>query len=299
MEAYSKTVGEVSDFFDTSEEGLSSEEVQKKRAKYGPNELEQEDEISKLEILIEQFKSYLVLVLVIATVISAFLGEWVDAIAILIILVLNAILGFVQEYKAEEAINELKKMAAPKATVMRDGEPTEVESKEVVPGDVIILSSGDKIPADARVFESNNLETQEAALTGESVPVKKHTDVLEEDDVGVGDQHNMVFSSTAVTQGKGKAIVTATGMHTEVGKIADMIQDSESDMTPLQEKLDVLGERLGILTLIISAIVFGIGILSGHSYLEMFIVSVSLAVAAIPEGLPAVITISLSFGVPW
>ncbi len=296
MEAYSKDKKEVLDFYSSSESGLSSSEAEQHLEKYGENEIEQGEEISRLEIFLEQFKSSIVWVLIVATVISALLGEWIDATAILIILVLNAILGYIQEFRAEKSIEELKKLAAPKATVLRDGKPVEVESKNVVPGDVLLLETGDKIPADARILNSDSLQTQEAVLTGESVPVKKHSDTLT-NGLEVGERKNMIFSGTVVTKGKGKAVVTETGMHTEMGQIADMIQSSGESMTPLQEKLDVLGHKLGILTLVVSAVVFLVGVFSGRSMLEMFLIAVSLAVAAIPEGLPAVITISLSYGV--
>ncbi len=293
---YEEGVSEVFDDLETGPDGLSSAEAEQRLEKYGRNELDTGHEINPLMIFLAQFNDVLVWILLIATAISAFLGEWVDAVAIFVILLLNAVLGYVQEYKAEKAIDELKKLAAPKASVIRDGSPRKVPAEEVVPGDMLQLQSGDKIPADGRIIEADALETQESVLTGESVPVHKEPGTVEED-ARVGDRSDMVYSGTVVTKGQGKAVVTATGMETEVGQIADMLDEQEDTMTPLQEKLDTLGGRIGMATLAICAVIFAAGLLGGQGWLDMFILAVSLAVAAVPEGLPAVITIALAFGV--
>ncbi|MFC1648549.1 calcium-translocating P-type ATPase, SERCA-type [Nanoarchaeota archaeon] len=291
-----KEIKEVYEFLGSSADGLPSGEAEARIGKYGYNEFQHNDKVSKLSILLRQFKSTIVMILVFATIVSGFLGEWLDAGAIFTILLLNAVLGFTQEYKAEKAIDALKKLAAPKARVIRDGKIIYVESRLVVPGDILVLETGDRIPADARVIESSALETQESILTGESLPVRKHNRALDSE-LPLGDRKNMVFQGTIVTKGNGRAVVVATAMQTEMGKIAGMIQEADDQMTPLQEKLGKLGQWIGMLTLVVCGIVFAVGVWGGQEPLDMFIVAVSLAVAAIPEGLPAVITISLSFGV--
>ena len=281
----------------TSAKGLTAQEAKERLEKYGPNEIKEKKPISPIKIFLSQFNNFIVYILIAALVISLFVGENVDAIVIAAILILNSIMGFVQEYKAEKAIQALKKMASLKATVIRDGKEQDIDSSQLVPGDVILIETGDKVPADARLIEIMNLETQEAALTGESVPVKKELNSLDKTTL-VADRINMIFSSTIVTKGRAKAIVTGTGMDTEIGKIAEMIQTTEEVLTPLQIRLKHLAKVLGIAVLIIAAIVFVAGTLkSALSPLEMFIASIALAVAAVPEGLPAVVTISLALGV--
>ncbi|MFC1768547.1 calcium-translocating P-type ATPase, SERCA-type [Nanoarchaeota archaeon] len=278
------------------EKGLNQHEVDERIIKYGVNEIKEEKPVSPIQIFIRQFKSVVIWILIVATIISAFLKEYVDAIVILVILVLIAILGFVQEYRAERAIAALKKLASLKAKVLRDGQKKQIDAKELVPGDIIFLEVGDKVPADARLLESFNIQTQEAALTGESHPIPKQIKKLAEK-LALADKSNMVFSSTIIVSGRAKAIITDTGMNSEIGKIATMIQEVKQELTPLQKKMDQLGKVLGIITLIVAFIVFGAGLLAHKaSMLEMLIVAVSLAVAAIPEGLPAVVTISLAIG---
>jgi Ca2+-transporting ATPase len=293
---YYQPLKEVLDELNTSEKGLSSSEAKKRLEKYGPNILEEKEKISPLKIFLSQFSSAIVWILIGAIVISLFIGEAIDAIVIGIILVLNAVLGFIQEYKAEKSIEALKKMASLKAFVLRDGKEIVIDAEQLVPGDIIILETGEKIPADSRLIEIANLQTQEAALTGESMPVKKILSILKKG-ISIGDRKNMVFSGTIITNGRGKAVVAKTGMNTEIGRIAHLIQTTEIIKTPLQKKLAVLAKWLGIATIVIAAIVFLSGVLKGESILEFLLVAVSLAVAAIPEGLPAVVTISLGLGV--
>jgi len=280
----------------SSSHGLSQEKAQKRLAQFGPNELVKKEQISPWAIFLEQFKSFLIIILLIATVLSAIVGEVADAILIGVIVFFAAGLGFVQEYRAEQAMEALKKMAAPTASVLRNNKETEIAAVELVPGDIIILRTGDRIPADARLIEAVNLKVDEASLTGESVPIGKMSDPIE-GEVSVGDRRNMVFMGTAAVYGRAKAIVTATGMGTEFGKIAGMLQEVKAERTPLQINLDRVGKYIGIGALILCFVLAGLGIMRGHEILEMFIWGVALAVAAVPEALPAVVVISLALGV--
>ncbi len=293
---HSKTIEQVLKELKTSGKGLSQQEAEERLKQYGLNEIKEAKKISPLEIFFAQFKSVIVWILIGATAISAFLKEYIDAIVILIILILMAVLGFIQEYRAEREIEALKKLTSLKATVIRDGQRKDISSKEIAPGDIIFLETGDKIPADARVIEIFNLQTQEAALTGESQPVKKTANTLEEK-IGIADMKNMVFSGTIVTSGRATAVVTATGMKTELGKIAEMIQEVKPEPTPLQKKMDQLGKWLGKVVIAIAIVIFITEIvLQGGSWIDVLIMAVAVAVAAIPEGLPAVVTISLALG---
>ena len=293
-----KSEKEVEEILSTSlTEGLSSSEALQRLEKYGPNELEQKGRKSIWTMFIEQFKDFMIIILIVAAVISGILGEVADAAIILAIVILNAILGVVQENKAEESLEALKKMSAPNAKVRRDGRPNVISSTELVPGDIVILETGDLVPADIRLVEVSNLKIQEAALTGESVPVDKDSRVLEAEDIPLGDRVNMAYSGSVVTYGRGKGIVVETGMSTQMGQIAEMIQTEEGIKTPLQKRLDALGKTLGIAALAICAIIFLVGVLYGKDVFTMFLTSVSLAVAAIPEGLPAIVTIVLAIGV--
>jgi len=277
--------------------GLSEEEAKKRLEQYGLNELVAAKKISPLKIFLEQFKDVLVIILIIATVISMLIGEILEASVIMAIVFACVILGFTQEYRAEKALEALKKLAAPTATVLRNGRIMEIPAKEVVPGDIILIEAGDRIPADARLIEAIDLRVDEAVLTGESIPVPKSTEPLPEAKMPVADRRNMVFMGTHITYGRGKAVVTATGMNTEFGKIASMLQYVEEEKTPLQERLEHVGKWLGILCLVVCFAVAALGIFRGLPPLEMFIWGVSLAVAAVPEALPAVVTISLAVGV--
>ncbi|MBI2651432.1 calcium-translocating P-type ATPase, SERCA-type [Candidatus Woesearchaeota archaeon] len=292
---HNKSEEEIFKELGTSKNGLSEEEAAKRLHHYGYNEIREAKKISPLKIFFQQFNSAVVYILIAALVISIFLDETIDAVVIGVILILNALFGFYQEYRAEKAVEALKKLASLKATVIRDGREKEIDAKLLVPGDIIKLVEGDKIPADSRLFELANLQTQEAALTGESTPVKKMLKVLSEKTM-LADIVNMVFSGTIVATGKGKAIVTETGMKTEIGKIAKLIEETKIEETPLQKKLNQLGRWLGVLTIFISLIIFIVGIATGGKIIEFFILAVALAVAAIPEGLPAVVTIGLALG---
>lgn len=291
-----KRIEEVYGELETGKDGLAEKEAEKRLQKHGYNEIRQLKKISPIRIFLSQFNSVVIYILIAALAISVFLGETVDAIVIGAIVVANAIIGFIQEYNAEKSIEALKKLASLKATVIRDGKEKSIDAKLLVPGDIIKLQTGDKIPADARVIELVILETQEAALTGESLPVKKELKVLPEK-TQLADRLNMVFSGTIITNGKGKAVVINTGMQSEIGKIAKLIEEADTEPTPLQKQMNKLGRWLGALTVVVAVIVFVSGILKGGSIHEFFLVAVSLAVAAIPEGLPAVVTVGLAIGV--
>lgn len=279
-----------------SKKGLDTESAKERLEKYGPNELKEEKGRSFFKKLLAQFSDFLVLILIAAALVSFFIGETQDAIVILAIVVINAMLGLYQEGKAEKALDALKKMASPTAKVIRDGKTIEVDSRELVPGDIVILETGDIVPADLRIIDSKNLKIDEASLTGESVAVEKDANRVLEGDISLGDRVNMAYMSTIVTYGRGKGVVVGTGANTEIGKIATMIQSYEDESTPLQKKLNQLGKVLGIATILICIVVFADGLIQGRDPLEMFMVSVSLAVAAIPEGLPAIVTIVLAIG---
>lgn len=286
----------------STDQGLTSQEAAERLTRYGPNELSEGRAISPLMIFLEQFKDYMVIILIFAAIISAGIGVWkdsteeyLDAGIIMVIVLVNAILGFVQNFRAERTMQALRDMAAPKANVVRDGEERSIPSRDLVPGDVLVLSTGDRISADARLLEAVNLKTNEASLTGESLPVSKNAKDLLTPDALLSDRDNMVFSGCTVDHGRGRAVVTATGMLTQLGNIARMVQSEDED-TPLQKKLDRLGKQLGAMVLGVCAFIFAVGYLRGVAAEEMFLTSVSLAVAAIPEGLPAVVTISLALG---
>ena len=276
--------------------GLSSDQANINLEKYGLNELKEEEGSSFFSKLLDQFKDFLVLILIIAASISFFIGSRNDAIVILAIVVVNALLGLFQEGKAEKSLEALKKMSSPTAKVLRNGHLEILDASALVPGDIVLLDAGDIVPADLRLIESSNLKVEEASLTGESVPIEKDSSLLFEGETSLGDRKNMAYMSTIITYGRGRGIVVETGHETEIGKIASMIQSFETETTPLQKQLNSLGKFLGIATIIISALVFGIGMLQGREVFEMFMVAISLAVAAIPEGLPAIVTIVLAIG---
>ncbi len=297
MQYYAEKTKSVEKDLSTSvNNGLESKDAKSRLEKYGLNELKRAKKINPIKIFFDQFKSIVIYILIAAVIISIFLGEIIDSVVILVILIFNAVFGFIQEYKAEKSIEALKKMASLKAKVIRDGKEILIEARDVVPGDVLVLEEGDKVPADCRLFEVVRLETQEASLTGESTPVNKTDDIMKKDTI-LAERKNCVYAGTIITKGRGKGVVIGTGMKTELGKIAKLIQDTEQELTPLQHKLDSLGRWLGFATIFICVIVFIVGILRGGSMLEMFLAAVALAVAAIPEGLPAVVTISLALGV--
>ena len=300
----------VSEFGSDATRGLSSAEAQRRLAQYGPNQLKSAPETPWWQRLIEQFQNFLVIILLVATVISGI--EWLlqdpresalpyEAIVILAIVVLNAMLGYFQEARAERSVRALMALAAPESTVIRDGERQRIPAHDIVPGDLVLVEAGDKIPADARIVESANLHVDEAPLTGESVPVTKETRPIDAD-VGLGDRRNMLFASTVATYGRGRAVIVATGMDTQVGRIAGLLEAAEKVPTPLQQELDRTGKRLTVIMLGICAVVFATGLLSSpvlnlNAILGLFLFAVALAVAAIPEALPAIDTVGLSLGV--
>ncbi|NSW56279.1 MAG: cation-translocating P-type ATPase [Armatimonadetes bacterium] len=277
-------------------EGLSAAEAEKRLQEYGPNELVERGRRSPLLILAEQFTSPLVVVLIVAAALSAVIHGIGDAIVIGIILVLNGVIGFVQEYRADQSMQALRKLSVPQVRVRRGGQEETVAATKVVPGDVILLQAGDFAPADARILEASNLRVDEAALTGESEPVDKTDKVLTEEDVPLAERRNMVYRGTAVVYGRGEALIVATGMNTELGAIANMLQTTEETATPLQRRLAELGKTLALWALVLCAVILGIGLLRGEPLSEMLVTAVALAVAAIPEGLPAVVTIALAIG---
>ncbi len=293
---YQTNIKEILKSLETNLNGLSERKAKKRIHKKGLNQLKEKEKISPWKIFLLQFKDTIILILFIAIIISLLVQEFLDALVISIILLLNAIIGFWQEYKADKAIQLLKKMSSPKAKVIRDGKEKEIDAKYLVPGDIIILEAGDRVPADARLIECIEVHVNESMLTGESVPVKKSLDLIKKD-VPLGDRRNLVFSGTIMTSGRAKAVVTETGMETEIGKIAEMVQTVEEVETPLQKRLKRLGKKLGIITICVCVVVFGIGIIKGMSFVQILLTAISLAVSAIPEGLPAVVTIALAIGV--
>ena len=305
----------ISTFKTHLQTGLSEQEARARLERYGPNELVERARPSFLKMLLDQFNNFLVIVLIAAALVSLLLGEVMDSIAILAIVALNAVLGVVQESKAEQALAALKKMAAPNTTVVRNGRQVVIPGRELVPGDIVLLEAGNYVPADMRLVETVNLKVEEASLTGESVPVNKDARVVLDQDIPLGDRKNSAFMGTLVTYGRGRGLVTSTGMYTQIGLIAEMLQSYEDEATPLQQKLDQLGKVLGIVALAICGLIFAFGIARDtepltifsegiRSYLNnyadtivgLFMTAVSLAIAAVPEGLPAVVTICLALG---
>lgn len=297
---YLQTVEDVFKEVQSSPSGLSSQEAASRLEKYGANTLQEGKKKTLLEKFVDQFKDFMILVLLVAAVVSMLAHQGdpdpTDAIIILAVVLLNAVLGVFQESKAEEAIEALKKMASPVASVLRDGHVEHIKGEDIVVGDVVILEAGDVVPADMRLFEVNTVKIEESALTGESVPVDKDLVIPAGDEVGIGDRTNMAFSSTNVTYGRAVGVVTSTGMNTEVGKIANMLANTEEGKTPLQENQDALGKWLTIMILVIAVIIFLVGMLRGNEWTHMLLTAIAIAVAAIPEGLPAISTIILALG---
>jgi Ca2+-transporting ATPase len=292
---YSKAADEVLNELNTSGQGLTGEEAELRRLKYGENRLPEKKRKTRTGIFLEQFKNYLIFILLIAAVIEIFLNKYTESAAIFIVLLINAVLGFTQEYKAQTSIEALRRIAAPKAKVLRDGVRTQIETAMLVPGDIIFLETGDKVPADARLIETANLQAQESSLTGESIPVEKITDSLGPN-LQMGERKNILFSGTIIVNGRGTAVVTATGANTEIGKIAELIQ-AEDDTTPLEKKLEQLSTHIGYTVAFVCAVVFIAGFLRGEEIFKLFLTTVSLAVAAIPEGLPIVVTVTSALGI--
>lgn len=276
--------------------GLSTAEVDKKRERYGFNELQEGKRKSTLQVFLEQFKDFLVIILLVAATISAFLGEVESTIVIMVVVVLNAILGTVQQVKAEQSLNSLKSLSSPTTKVLRDGQKVEIPSREVIVGDILTLDAGDFVPADGRIIENYSLQVNESSLTGESLAVVKEIDPIQKEDVPIGDKKNMVFSGSFVTNGRGVVVVTDIGMKTEIGKIANLLESAQEKRTPLQVTLDHFGKRLAVIIIIIALTIFGLDIFRGREIGDSFMFAVSLAVAAIPEALSSIVTIVLAFG---
>lgn len=295
MNWYQLTNEDVLQKTDSSNSGLSTEQAQRKLEKYGLNEIESSGKKSLLSIFVNQFKDFMILILIIVAIISGIIGDTADTIIIGIIILLNAIIGFIQEYKAEESIQSLKKMAALNAQVLRDGKVENIEATQIVPGDIVHLQAGSVVPADIRLIEVHAFRVNESALTGESVPADKHIDKLESADTPLGDQLNMAFKSTLVTNGRAIGVTIGTGMHTEIGKIAGLLEVKKS-LTPLQKRMAVFSKQLSYAILILCGLLFLLGVLRDESWENMLLISISLAVAAIPEALPALITVCLSLG---
>ena len=299
-EGLSWHTSETSDVLDRwhvdPEQGLSAHEAEQRLLKHGPNELIERGLTSPWRILWEQVTAIMVVVLIIAAVISVLLGDYLDAIVILAIVVLNALLGFVQEYRAERAMAALKRMAAPVVKVRREGHVQQVPARDIVPGDILLLEAGDAVSGDARMLESINLRIEEASLTGESIPVEKHSQTLSDAHIPIGDRLNMLHMGTTATYGRGSAVVVETGMDTQLGRIAELIQTVGSDPTPLQKRMAQLGKGLAVAAVAIVGVVFVLGLLRGEDLKELFLTAIAMAVAAVPEGLPAVVTITLALG---
>ncbi len=296
---FKKSVEETISLLETnSTTGLSNNVIDERIAKYGENKLIEKKKKSIFQLIIAQLNDILIYILLAAAIISIAVGEIADGIIILFVIIINAVIGVIQESKAEKAMEALKKLSSPKAVVKRDGKIQEIDSEKVVPGDIVMIDAGRYLPCDLRLIESVNLKIEESALTGESVPVEKYSnEVYEKDNTPLGDQKNMAFMSTLCTYGRGVGVAVETGMNTQIGKIATMLEEQVEDLSPLQKKIEELGKVLGIAALAICAIMFVVGMLQGRAFFEMFLTAISLAVAAIPEGLPAIITIVLAIGV--
>ncbi|MDH5093889.1 calcium-transporting P-type ATPase, PMR1-type [Clostridium perfringens] len=295
---YKKSKNEILQELDVDEKnGLSSTEALRILEKYGKNKLETKKKKTLFKQFLSQLKDVMIYILIIAAIISAFLGEISDALIILLVIIINAVIGVIQESKAEKALDALKELSTPKALVKRDGSLKEILSEDIVPGDIVIIDAGRYIPGDLRLIDTANLKIEESAFTGESVPSEKDSSFLPDKEIPIGDQNNMAFMSTLATYGRGVGVVVGTGMNTEIGKIAKMIEQEENDETPLQKKLSELGKILGFLAVGICILIFIISFFQGRDLLEMFLTSISLAVAAIPEGLPAIVAIVLALGV--
>ncbi|NMF03584.1 cation-translocating P-type ATPase [Clostridium beijerinckii] len=293
---YEKTPEELLEMLGVTSNGLNDEEITKRREEYGFNELEEAARKSPFQVFLEQFKDFLVIILLVAAIISAFLGKLESTIVIMVVVIINAILGTIQHIKAEQSLKGLKALSSPVAKVFRNGQKLEIPSRELLVGDILYLDAGDYVSADGRILESFSLQVNESSLTGESESVLKFIDVINKDDVSIGDRKNMVFSGSFVTYGRGVVLVTSIGMNTEIGKIANLLESAKEKKTPLQVGLDNFGKKLAFVILIISAIIFGLDIFRGRNIIDSFMFAVSLAVAAIPEALSSIVTIVLALG---
>ncbi|MFN3531737.1 MAG: cation-translocating P-type ATPase, partial [Candidatus Brocadia sp.] len=297
MNWYQLHIKEIMQKLGTSEEGLTDNEVSKRLQQYGLNKLVEEEKISRLKILLHQFTSPLIYILLVAAVVTALLKEYIDTSVIMAVVAINAIIGYIQEYRAEQGVRALKKMLIPKARVLRDGKEKEINSEELVPGDVVLLASGTKVPADLRLIKTYELKIEEAMLTGESIPAEKSTAIISEDNLTPGDQKNMAFMGTVVVSGRAKGIVVETGSKTVLGSIAQEVKEIGVTKAPLQKKIENFAKYIGFIVMAASVVLFSIGIVIGESIQDMFMTAVAAAVAAIPEGLPIVVTIAMAIGV--
>lgn len=293
---YQKKLKQIYESYQSGPQGLSGEAIERNRKRFGENQLEEGQNVSILKVFATQFKDFLVLMLVIAAVISGMMGKWESTLVIVAVLLLNAVLGTIQHIKAEQSLKGLKALASPSAKVFRDGDVQEIESKDVVVGDILLVEAGDLIAADARIIESNSLQVGESALTGESISVDKFSGELVGDEMPLGDQSNMIFSSSHVTYGRGKAIVVAVGANTEIGKIASLLKNAQEKKTPLQENLDQFGRKLSFLIMMVSSLIFIMNFMRGMPVMDALMFAISLAVAAIPEALSSIVTIVLALG---
>lgn len=293
---YQLSYDEVLKQLNSQKGGLSNEDIVKQRETHGSNLLEESKSVSTAIIFLSQFKDFLVIILMVAAAVSAMMGKLESTLVIIAVLIINALLGTIQHVKAEQSLKSLKALSAPSSKVLREGCLIEIPSSEVVVGDILIVEAGDFIAADARIIESNSLQISESALTGESVSVEKVIEPISKDDVAIGDRVNMIFSSSHVTYGRGKPVVTGVGVSTEIGHIASLLKSAQEKATPLQENLDNFGKKLAILIIIISSIVFGLSLYRGAPIMDSLMFAISLAVAAIPEALSSIVTIVLAFG---
>lgn len=295
-EFYKKSPEEALQSLNVTPNGLTTSEVENRRQQYGFNELAEAKRKSAVQVFLEQFKDFLVIILIAAAVISAFLGKFESTLVIMVVVVLNAILGTVQHLKAEQSLNSLKALSSPSAKVIRDGKKVEIPSREIVVGDILSLDAGDFVSADGRILENHSLQINESSLTGESLSVIKDVEAINKDDVPIGDKKNMVFSGSFVTYGRGVVLVTSTGMNTEIGKIANLLESAKEKKTPLQASLDEFGKKLAVIIIAIAIIIFGVDLFRGNEIVDSFMFAVALAVAAIPEALSSIVTIVLAFG---
>ena len=305
MVFHSEDISKVIEHLETdTTSGLNDEQVAKRKEKYGENKLKEKKKRTLLERFLEQFKDAMIIILLIAAsisfavaIIEQDLGEFIEPSLILLIVIVNAIIGVMQESKAEAALEALQNLSAPHARVVRNGQEKIIDAVELVPGDIIHLEAGDFVPADSRLISSSSLKSEESALTGESVPSEKDANAMVKEEAPLGDRSDMIFSGCSITYGTATAVVTATGMDTQMGKIADLLNNEENGATPLQTKLSQLSKYLGFMALAACAIIFTVGMMNNIPTLEIFMTAVSLAVSAIPEGLPAIVTVVLSIGV--
>lgn len=295
MNIYNLNIKESIESLDSSDKGLSIHEAESRLIKYGKNELIEKKKKPVWILFAEQFRDFMILILIAAAVISGIIGDVTDTVIILVIVFLNAVIGFIQEYRADKAMEALKKLATLKSEVLRNGKPIKLSSAEIVPGDIVLLEAGNAVPADLRLIESKSLRIDESALTGESIASDKISNEIKGEDISLGDRLNMAYKGTLITNGRGKGLVIATGMKTEIGKIAQMLQE-DGNITPLQKRMADFGKKLSYVILLICALLFGVGLLRGEAPMHMLLISISLAVAAIPEALPALVTIALAIG---